>query len=434
MNFNFPGNSQFPGKYKSMANDVLVIGAGLAGLATAWQASLHGKGVRVIAKGWGATHWHAGCVDVLGYWPVESDTAVPNPSAAIPELLAVNPQHPYALVGLAQLEAALDSLKQVCLEFGYPLGGSLVKNWRLPTAVGAARPTCLAPATMIAGDLDDDAPMLLVGFKQLPDFFAHVAADNLAQQGILARHVTLDLPALAGRNFTTAVNLARFMQQSDFRVAVVQAVKPHLGEAARVGFPAVLGLEEATAVHQDLQSQLGRPVFEIPGLPPSVAGMRLHRILKMAIEKNGGRVYDGMEAIGFEADGGRVTAVYTETSGRPRQHRYDQIVLATGGILGGGIVTNHAGEMCEVIFDLPLHTPENRLAWFRRDFLDKQGHPIYRTGVSVNENFQPMNGRVVYQNLYAAGNTLAGFDSIVERSFDGVALATGFAVGNLVSN
>jgi glycerol-3-phosphate dehydrogenase subunit B len=417
-----------------MTNDVLVIGAGLAGLTAAWQASQRGLGVRLIAKGWGATHWHAGCVDVLGYWPVESDTAVTNPSTAVSDLLAANPQHPYALVGLAQLETALESLKQLCADAGYPLTGSLGKNWRLPTAVGAARPTCLAPATMIAGDLDDDAPMLLVGFKQLPDFYAHVAADNLAQQGTPARHVTLDLPALAGRNFTTAVHLARFMQQADFRAAVVQAVKPYLGEAARVGFPAVLGLEEATAVHQDLQAQLGRPVFEIPGLPPSVAGMRLHRILKAAIEKNGGRVYDGMEAIGFESEGGRVTAVYTETSGRPRQHRYDQVVLATGGILGGGIVTNHAGEVCEVVFKLPLHTPENRLAWFRRDFLDKQGHPIYRSGVNVNEKFQPTNGRVIYQNLYAAGNTLASFDPIRERSFDGVALATGYVVGNLVSN
>lgn len=423
-----------------MTNDVLVIGAGLAGLTTAWQAAAHGKSVRVIAKGWGATHWHAGCVDVLGYWPVESDTAVTNPAATLPDLLAANPQHPYALVGPARLAAALEGLKQLCADAGYPLLGSLDKNWRLPTAVGAARPTCLAPATMTAGDLDDNAPMLLVGFKQLPDFFANVAADNLAQQGTPARHVTLDLPALAGRNFTTSVQLARFMHQSDFRAAVAQAVKPHMGDAARVGFPAVLGLEEATAVHQDMQAQLGRPVFEIPGLPPSVAGIRLHRILKAAIEKNGGRVYDGMEAIGFAADGGRVTAVHTETSGRPRQHRYEQVVLATGGILGGGIVTNHAGEVCEVIFELPLHTPENRLEWFRRDFLDKQGHPIYRAGVSVNENFQPMNGqqtgngRIVYQNLYAAGNTLAGADSIIERSFDGIALATGFAVGNLMGN
>lgn len=419
------------------ANDVLVIGAGLAGLTAAWQASQRGQRVQVVAKGWGANHWHTGCIDVLGYWPVADAEAVTEPSAAISELLTANPQHPYALVGLAQLAGALQSLQQLCTEAGYPLAGSLAKNWRLPSAVGAVRPTCLAPETMTAGDLDSDAPMLLVGFKQLPDFFANVAADNLTHQGVPARHVTLDLPPLAQRNFTTAVNLARLMEQAEFRAGVVQAVKPHLADAARVGFPAVLGLEQATAVHQDLQTQLGRPVFEIPGLPPSVAGLRLHRILKTAVEKNGGRVFDGMEVIGFEADGGRVTAVYTESAGRPRQHRYEQVVLATGGLLGGGIVTNHLGEVCEVIFNLPLQTPEERLGWFRRDFADKHGHPIYRSGVSVNGQFQPTNGdsnQAIYENLYAAGNTLAGFDPIRERSFDGIALATGYVVGNVMRN
>jgi len=428
-----------------MPKDVLVIGAGLAGLTAAWQASQRGKGVQVIAKGWGATHWHTGCIDVLGYWPADSDQegtdgsedSVTNPKKTLSQLLMAHPRHPYALVGLAQLEAALESFKQLCMDAGYPLAGSLAKNWRLPSAVGAVRPTCLAPVTMTAGDLDSDAPMLVVGFKQLPDFYAHVAADNLSHQGIPARHVTLDLPLLAQRNFTTAVNLARLMEKAEFRTEVVQAVKPHLADAARVGFPAVLGLEQATAVHQDLQAQLGCSVFEIPGLPPSVPGMRLHRILKTAVEKNGGRVFDGMEAIGSEHENGRVTAVFTESAGRPRQHRYQQVVLATGGLLGGGIVTNHLGEVCEVIFNLPLQTPENRLGWFRRDFADKQGHPIYRSGVNVNAQFQPTNGdtnQAIYENLYAAGNTLAGFDALRERSFDGLALATGYVVGNLVSN
>ena len=34
--------------------DVLVIGAGLAGLTAAWRAVVHGKKVKLIAKGWGA--------------------------------------------------------------------------------------------------------------------------------------------------------------------------------------------------------------------------------------------------------------------------------------------------------------------------------------------------------------------------------------------
>ena len=61
-------------------NEVLVLGAGLAGLTAAWQASIQGKKVRLLTKGWGATHWHAGCVDVLGYWPLDNEEVVNNPN------------------------------------------------------------------------------------------------------------------------------------------------------------------------------------------------------------------------------------------------------------------------------------------------------------------------------------------------------------------
>ncbi|PWH19821.1 MAG: glycerol-3-phosphate dehydrogenase subunit GlpB, partial [Ardenticatenia bacterium] len=51
--------------------DVVVIGAGLAGLTAGWHAAVKGCRVRVVAKGWGTTYWHAGCIDVLGYYPVD---------------------------------------------------------------------------------------------------------------------------------------------------------------------------------------------------------------------------------------------------------------------------------------------------------------------------------------------------------------------------
>ncbi|MGB4975923.1 MAG: FAD-binding protein, partial [Anaerolineae bacterium] len=49
--------------------DLLVIGAGLAGLQAAITAAQAGARVRLIAKGLSATHWAAGTVDVLGYAP-----------------------------------------------------------------------------------------------------------------------------------------------------------------------------------------------------------------------------------------------------------------------------------------------------------------------------------------------------------------------------
>ena len=415
-------------------NDILVIGAGLAGLAAAWQVAAAGHKVRLIAKGWGATHWHSGCIDALGYYPLDSGTAVSSPAAGIGQLIAENPNHPYALVGVEGVSAALEAFKALCREAGYPLHGSIEKNWLLPSAVGTIRPTCLAPETMIAGDLTQDSPMLIVGFEQFGDFYANVTADNLSKQGFSATSLMVDLPSLRERHVLTGVILARMMEQEAFRAEVVAAIRPHIGRAARVGFPAVLGRGQAMAVKADLEAGLERPIFEIPVLPPSVPGIRLHHILKRAIERSGGRVFDGMEAIGVEAEGVRITAVYTESAARKRTHRYGQYILATGGILGGGITTNFEGKAREVVFDLPVSIPDSRLDWFKRDFMDKDGHPVYRAGVVVDENFRPTNGngRPIYENVHAAGAALANAEVIRERSMEGVALSTGYAVGKLV--
>jgi glycerol-3-phosphate dehydrogenase subunit B len=417
--------------------DLLVIGAGVAGLTAAWQTAVAGQKTRVIAKGWGTTHWHTGCVDVLGYYPLDSETAVASPREGIGRLIADNPQHPYALAGLETLEAALSAFQALCAAAGYPLHGSLDNNFMLPTAVGALRPTCLIPETMLAGDTANKDPMLLVGFKRLPDFFANVVAENLTAQGIPAADLTLTPRLLEKERVMNSVLMARHFERPEFRAEIVKEVKKHLGKAKRVGFPAVLGHspEAALAVKQDLERQIGCPVFEIPTAPPSVPGIRLHTIFMAAIRQAGGRVYDGMEALRAESEGGRVTAVYTESAARERPHRAQNYLLATGGILGGGITTDHLGETREVVFNLPLNAPQGREEWFKRRFLDAEGHPIYQSGVEVNGRFQPINGAPdpIYQNLFAAGGTLAHCEPIRERSLEGVALATGFKAAEVIS-
>ncbi len=412
-------------------NDVLVIGAGLSGLVAAWQAVENGRSVRVVAKGWGITHWHAGCIDVLGYYPLDNPEPVVALETAVSRLATEHPQHPYALIRLDNLQTAIEAFKALCATANYPLHGSLTRNWLLPSALGTFRPTCLAPATMIAGDLTDNTPMLIVGFSRWLDFAPALVADNLTHQGIQATHVTLDLPSLRQRKIVTALTIANLMETPAFRAELVNALKPYLSKAGRIGFPAVLGYTQATAVHQTLQKELGRPVFEIPTLPPSIPGMRLHHILLHTIRQKGGMVLEGLEATAATTQNGRITGLYTSAATRHRLHHAHHFILATGGILGGGITTNYTGEITETIFNLPLSTPVNRQSWFRRDFLDPQGHPIYQTGVRVNQQLQPLNenGQPIYENLQAIGTILANWEPIRERSLEGVALATGFIAG-----
>jgi glycerol-3-phosphate dehydrogenase subunit B len=143
----------------STQNDVLVVGAGVGGVNGRLAARpSQGKKVRLVSKGWGATHWHSGCIDVLGYYPVDDPEPVASPGVTLAKLIADQPEHPYALVGVSGVEAALNAFQALCAAAGYPLHGSLDKNWLLPSAVGTFRPTCLAPETMIAGDLRRERP------------------------------------------------------------------------------------------------------------------------------------------------------------------------------------------------------------------------------------------------------------------------------------
>lgn len=414
-----------------MQTDVLVIGAGLAGLVAGWQAASRGRATRVIAKGWGITHWHAGCLDVLGYYPTDSQEAVASPLEAVARLIQDNPQHPYAAVGLEVLHEAVGAFQQLCTEAGYPMHGKLERNWLLPSAVGARRPTCLAPETMVAGDLSHREPMLIVGFEPFRDFYAELIADNLNAQGHLARGLTLDTPSLNQRRMLTSVILANMFEKVEVRTEIAELIRPRLSGATRVGFPAVLGMHKALEVKRDLEQLLGVPVFEIPSLPPSVPGIRLHRILVAAIERAGGRVFEGMQVVSAETEGRRVSGVWSEAAARQRLHRATRFVLATGGILGGGIVADFDGKVRDVIFDLPVSAPPDRASWFRRDFLDPAGHPIYRSGLTVNRHLQPVNGdgQAVYDNLLAAGATLGHCDVLRERSLEGVAVATGYLAG-----
>lgn len=423
--------------------DVLVLGAGFAGLVTGWQAVARGRRTRVIAKGWGSLYWNAGCVDVLGYYPLDRDDPLESPAAGIDRLIQEQPRHPYALAiqagGPEAIREALEAVQVLFAGAGYPLHGSLDRNWLLPTALGVARPTCLAPETMIAGDLRRPDPLLIVGFEQFLDFYPDLIAANLAAQGFSATGINLNLPVLEERRFVTGRTLANLFDRPEFRAEVVLALKkvlggPALAPQARLGFPAVLGLDRPLAAMRDLEAQLGRPVFEIPCLPPSIPGIRLHRLLVAAVERLGGRVFEGLQAVSADAQAGRLTAVWTEAAARRKAQPAENFVLATGGLLGGGLQAAYTGELYELVAGLPVAAPCNRLAWLEREFLAPHGHAIFRAGLATDPSFRPLrlDGQVAYENLHATGAALAGAELLRERSLEGVAIVTGYWVGKRI--
>lgn len=410
--------------------DVIVIGGGFAGLFFAWRAAQKDRRANIITKGWGSPYWSSGCIDIFGYQPPDYARSVESPRVFLDDFIKVHPEHPYSLAGSNILESAIHSLLSFSQEVGYPYHGSLDANVLLPTALGTLRPTCLAPETMIAGDASRRIPMAIVGFSRFFDFYPGLVADNLNAQGITASDIILDLKSLENRKFVTGIVLARLFDEPDFREEVIEALKPRLSSVGRVGFPAVLGLAQAIRVKEHLESALGLPVFEIPGLPPSIPGMRLQNLLVTNIEKLGGMVFNGMEVIGAGKNGNSIASIDSIAPPRIIRHNAQKYILATGGFLGGGIKTGNNGYAQETIFGFGISNTLPRSLWLQNRFLGDSGHPIFRTGVKVNHAFQPIGdaAEVIYDNLFATGSALGNCDPIRERSLEGIALATSFSL------
>ena len=415
-----------------MTYDVVVIGAGLAGLTAALRLAEQGQRVLVVATGVGGTHLAPATIDVLGY----ADGPVDNPERALPAFVAANPEHPYSRLPAKLIRVSLDWFRERFDELGYR--GRLEENFLLPTAVGVAKPTVLVPETMAAGDLRAGGRFVFVGLRGLKDFYPAYLADNLVRAplpggaSVSARAVEL-APPLGDEADVNSVGFARRFEQPEFRELVVRELERRLVPGEIVGFPAVLGLGRAREVWQELETRLRRPVFEVPTLPPSVGGIRVFESMTAALRRVGARLVVGSTVTGAEHNGKRLEGVVAQAAGRPRTYRARSFVLASGGFASGGIQMDSYGQLRETAFDLTLAgAPAPGAPRFEPGYFDE--HPIARVGLAVDEERRPVDaeGAPAFENLYAAGATLAGAAPWREASGNGISLATGYAAASAI--
>jgi glycerol-3-phosphate dehydrogenase subunit B len=404
--------------------DAVVIGAGTAGLVAGARLAEGGARVCVLAKGVGSTHLAPGTIDVLGYAPERVD----DPARALGDLIAARPDHPYALLGVGAVAEALRWLGERVAQGplpGYRYTGGLERNHLLPTAVGALRPSTLVPETMAGGDAPSLGRVCVVGSRVLRDFHAALCAANLAKAGIEARAIEIEIEV--ERADQNALGLARRFDDPAWRAAFAAQLVAVLGADECVALPAVLGSKDPHGVRTDLEKRLGRPVFEIPTLPPSVPGMRMFEILRSTLRGAGGRLVLGSEVVGAERENGRVTAVNAHASGRDVRYVAPSFVLATGGFASGGIELDSRWVTRESALDLPLRgLPGPGEPRFTSTYLAEQ--PMARVGVAVDAQLRAEGA----ENVVVAGAALPGAVPWRELSGEGIALASGHRAASMI--
>ncbi len=414
------------------AVDVIVLGAGMAGLVAAVRLAEAGLRVTTVAKGYGSLRLAPATIDILGYGPGRVDS----PAQALPGFAAAHPEHPYTLISPAVLADSVQWLKEHVGTYAY--SGDPGANMLLPTALGVPRPSAVVPETMAGGDVRSLGPVLIAGFGVLKDFHPALVAENLEAataalgRAVKARPVLLNPPA-DGQADVGALALARRFEDAAFRGAVTAELRAAVAGEEAIGLPAVLGLDQARSVWTELQQATGRPVFEIPTpVPPSVSGMRLARALQDRLRRAGGRFVLGAEAAGPELRHSELVGVRIRAAARvtPRTCRW--VVLATGGLGAGGIEIDVSGTASERALGLPVHAPGPGEAGFLPGYLSD--HPMETAGLRVDSSLRPVgpDGEPVYPNVYAAGAVIGGARPWREKSGNGISLSTGYLAAEAI--
>lgn len=406
--------------------DVIVIGGGLAGLISALAAQSEGQGVLLVSQGAGSLSFASGVFDF-------GDVS----------MLSRKEKHPYKLFGADNVNKAAEFFLSLLPEMiGKPGESRLVL-----TPLGEARPSTFVHRSMNADPLTAARQIVLLELEGLKDFFADVVEANLQRsfpQATILRRLVRPRQfqeRLRQGQSLTALDYERIWQSSEGK-AVWQGLEDSYSDEVVYILPGWLNNPPAgdgkntgrsdseyrgtqTESLADANRYVGMSTF-----PPSAQGNQIYEQLLRAFKRRGGEVAVSRVSSAI-VQGSHCQGIWLQGKGKESLYRAKGYILATGGLLGGGIVTEpaHPATAREVVFNLPLYLPEGE-HWTGRDFFGEQAYA--HIGVEVDAGLSPLDpqtGERLLDNVFIVGRMLAHWDPWSEHCGGGVSITSGYLAG-----
>ncbi len=409
--------------------DVLVIGCGYAGMAAAARASA--LGLKTVQVGSSSSLFlSSGLIDLLGVYPVSKARVIQDSKPALTKLRADIPDHPYSKMNHGNIYECLTFINNLINETGLIYQTKNRMNSFVLTSVGTFKPSFMIPKTFSNGSAKKlkDKRVLFVDFKGLKGYSAKQVSNVVHTICSQSSSLTIEIPDHSGD--LTPIALASLFENDCFIKLITKNIQSKINDIDIVGFPAVCGIHNSSMIVDQLEKLIGCPCFEIPGLPPSIPGLRLKNAFEKIISQNDVTVLNKAK-IKFDSFNSTSFFMTADNQNMSTAIEAKGVILATGRFHGEGLNAER-GSIHETIFNLPVYQPEQRNQWYDLNFFNPDGHTINQTGIETNEMFQPLDekGAPIYEHLYAAGSILAYNDWIRLKSGAGVSFVSAITAVN----
>jgi len=279
-----------------------------------------------------------------------------------------------------------------------------------------------------AGALRRSEPIVFWGFTMYQEFAPELAASNLKRQWSAAdvSAVRVAAPGYGPDRLFTSIDLARSFEDASFRDAVAAQLRERLsGDTVRVGVPGVLGLTTPNETFAAFQRAVGRPIFEIPTVPPSVIALRLFDRLRKHLQEAGIEIIWAAPAHAAEVTDGRCRSILLKAAGHELPVEAAAYVVAledwVDGAFRAGVHTVRDPFFHQAIAWNKVPTDRTAESLFSTQ-------PFEQVGYALTDRLQPADekGRPLAENVFCAGGAMAGYDPTGTKSRGGMAIATGY--------